>query len=136
MDVDQKRPRLGSAVIVVHEGKVLLGKRNKINANNKWVLPGGGIDWGENSEEAAKREALEETGLEVEIEKLVCIKEIIATHANYHAIVFFYLVKPKNQEIKVNDDLSEAKFFTIEEIKALDCVASVEEVLKEAKIWL
>jgi len=131
-----KNPRPGSAVIVLHEGKILLGKRNKVNANNKWVLPGGGIDWGETSESAAKREAFEETGLEVELEKLVCVKEIIATHADYHAIVFFYLAKPKNTDITVSDDISEAKFFTIEEIKALDCVASVEEVLKEAKLWL
>ncbi|PIN81049.1 DNA mismatch repair protein MutT [Candidatus Woesearchaeota archaeon CG10_big_fil_rev_8_21_14_0_10_32_9] len=130
-----KNPRPGSAVIVVHEGKILLGKRNKVNANNKWVLPGGGIDWGETSKDAAKREALEETGLEVELEKLVCIKEIIAIHADYHAIVFFYLAKPKNTDITVSDDLSEAKFFTIDEIKALDCVTSVEEVLKEAKLW-
>lgn len=131
----EKRPRPGSAVLVMHEGKILLGRRNKVNANNKWVLPGGGIDWGETSEEAAKREALEETGLEVELEELVCVKEIIATHADYHSIVFFYKAKPKKPEIKVSDDLSEAKFFTIQEIKALDYVQSVEDVLKEAGLW-
>jgi len=36
-----------------------------------WVLPGGGIDPGESSEQAAMREILEETGLSVKIDRLV-----------------------------------------------------------------
>lgn len=47
---------------------VLLIKRRDVPI---WVLPGGGIDQGESSEEAAKREILEETGFTVKAERLV-----------------------------------------------------------------
>ena len=130
-----KRPRVGSAVVVLKDGKILLGERNKKNANGYWVLPGGGVEWGETIMEAAVREIKEETNLDIEILKFICHKEVIATHADYHTVVFFYLAKPKNTEIKVSDDLSDAGFFSIDEIRKMKTVDSVEQVLREAGMW-
>ena len=48
----KKRPRLGSAVLVEKDGKFLLGKRNKANANGLWVIPGGKVKYGETIKEA------------------------------------------------------------------------------------
>ena len=61
----KKREESVSCVIFEEDKKeVLLIKRRDIPV---WVLPGGGIDPGETPEHAAVREALEETGLQVEI---------------------------------------------------------------------
>jgi ADP-ribose pyrophosphatase YjhB (NUDIX family) len=128
-------PRVGSAAIVVKDGKILLGKRNKVNAFGKWVLPGGRVDWGESIRDTVIREVREETNLDIEPKKLVCHKEIIRPDAGYHRIVFFHLAESKNDEIKVSDDLSEAGFFTIDEIKKMDTVESVEFILREAGLW-
>ena len=133
---DQKRPRVGSAVLVKHGDKFLLGKRNKKNANGMWVIPGGGIDWGETALDAGKREIKEETNLDVDIKKFLCVKEIIATHADYHTVVFYHLADALNpEELRSSDDVSEVGFFTIPEIKEMDTVESVSEVLKEAGYW-
>ncbi len=67
--------------------------------------------------------------------KLIAYKEIINVPGNYHSVVFFHLVKPKHLNIKANDDVSSAKFFTIEEVKKLKIAESVEWVLKEAGYW-
>lgn len=128
-------PRLTSAVIVEHKGKVLLGRRNKTNCNGMWVIPGGGVNWGETIQDAAIREIKEETGMDVEIVKQIGHQEVINTPGNYHAIVFFHLAKTQNPTIKVSDDISEAKFFTIEEVKKLDTVESVQDALEQAGLW-
>jgi len=131
---DQK-PRLTSSVVIIHDGKYLLAKRNKENYNGYWIFPGGGVDFGETLHDAAVREAKEETNLDVEILKQIGFKEIINVPGNYHSIVFFYLAKPKHLNVKAKDDVSLAEFFTIEQIKELKIAESVEWALKEVGYW-
>lgn len=65
-------PKLAVAVLITQEGQVLLGKRGPgTRAPGKWGFPGGFVERGERVESAAAREALEETGLEVAIERLL-----------------------------------------------------------------
>ncbi|MEU6552076.1 NUDIX hydrolase [Streptomyces sp. NPDC046915] len=59
------QPALSMAVIV-NDGKLLMIRRSEREGDLLWALPGGGIEAGETPEEAAVREALEETGLKVE----------------------------------------------------------------------
>ncbi len=130
-----KKPRVGSAVLVEHEGKFLLGKRNKKNAFGKWIIPGGGVDFGETIEEAGIREIKEETNLDVELVKFLCHKEIINLPGEYHGVVFFHLAKPKHLNFSASEDVSEVGFFSIDEIKQMDILEAVEAVLRHAGFW-
>ena len=56
-------PRVGVAVIVVREGRVLLGQRLGAHGEGTWALPGGHVEFGETIEGCAGRELAEETGL-------------------------------------------------------------------------
>ena len=104
--------------------------------HGKWIIPGGGIDFGEHSTDAGKREVKEETNLDVNIKELLCVKEIINVPGDYHGIVFFHLAEVLNpDELKASDDLSDVGFFTIDEIKKMDFIASVQEVLQHAGFW-
>jgi 8-oxo-dGTP diphosphatase len=60
--------RIGVFALIFDEGRVLLGHRRDIDW---WNLPGGGMEAGETVDEALCREVREETGLEVEVERLV-----------------------------------------------------------------
>ena len=55
----------GTNILVVREGKLLLGKRKNKDGNGDgtWGLPGGHLEINENMQHAAARELLEETGL-------------------------------------------------------------------------
>lgn len=134
-NMQNKKPRVGSAVLVEHEGKFLLGKRNKTNAFGKWIIPGGGVDFGETIQEAAIREIKEETNLDVELTSFICHKEIINMPGNYHGVVFYHLAKPKHLNYKASEDVSEVGFFSIAEIKQMDILESVQWVLEEAGFW-
>lgn len=57
--------RVGVAVLLLRDGKVLVGKRRGSHGAGSWGLPGGHLEQGESFEECATREVLEETGLAI-----------------------------------------------------------------------
>ena len=78
--------------VVIKDGKILLSKQ----FGDKYDLPGGGVDLGENLELAVVREVKEETGIAVNNPKLLNVAEsyFADRHAivgeNYHSILFYY----------------------------------------------
>jgi acetyl-CoA carboxylase carboxyl transferase subunit beta len=58
---------LGAGVVIVADGAILLVQRGHEPQLGRWSVPGGRVEAGETLEEAAAREAYEETGLEVRI---------------------------------------------------------------------
>ena len=132
----EEKPRIGSAAVIQKQDKFLLIERNKENLRGYWVLPGGKVEYGENIKQTVIREVKEETNLNIELLKFLCWKEIIAPENNYHRIVFFHLAKALNPtDLKFDDDASDAKWLTIDEIKKLKTPKSVELVLREGGFW-
>lgn len=64
-------PKVAAGVIVEHEGGIVLLRREIDPRKGFWVHPGGFVDRGETLEAAARREAREEVGLDVEITRLL-----------------------------------------------------------------
>ena len=60
------RPKVGVGVMIMKEGKVLLGKRMGAHGTGEYAWPGGHMEHMESFEECAKREVLEGTGMEIE----------------------------------------------------------------------
>jgi ADP-ribose pyrophosphatase YjhB (NUDIX family) len=64
-------PKVAVGVVVEKDGGIVLGKRNHDPKMGCWSFPSGFVDAGEVVEDAAMRECLEETGLEVSIDRLL-----------------------------------------------------------------
>lgn len=60
-----ERPKVGVGVLIVKDGKVLMGKRKGAHGTGTWTSPGGHLEFGESWEACAIREAREETGIEI-----------------------------------------------------------------------
>jgi 8-oxo-dGTP diphosphatase len=58
-------PKVGVAIIITKDDRVLLMKRKGIHGKGTWSTPGGHLDFGETPEQCAAREAKEEVGLDV-----------------------------------------------------------------------
>src|SRR5829696_6312589 len=62
------KPALGAAVFIEEDDRILLVRRAHEPYKDWWMLPAGFVEYGEDAAETAAREALEETGLLVEID--------------------------------------------------------------------
>lgn len=59
------RPLVGVGVLILREGRILLGERKGSHGAGTWSPPGGHLEFGESVESCARRETIEETGLEL-----------------------------------------------------------------------
>jgi ADP-ribose pyrophosphatase YjhB (NUDIX family) len=84
-----KRPLVGVGVVVFKDERVLLVRRGKPPRQDRWSLPGGRQRLGEAVRTTARREVLEETGLEVEVTALLDVLDSI-TRDEAGAIAYHY----------------------------------------------
>jgi len=132
-----KNPRVGCAGIVRQGDRVLLGRRNKEPNRGLWVLPGGGVGFGETFADTLRRELQEEAGIEIQINGVFNVQELILPPEEHRVIVYLTASYRGGNPI-ASDDLSEVGFFTQEEIRMLsnnrEISPLVEKVLREAAI--
>lgn len=79
---------VGVNVILVRDGKLLLGKRRNCFGAGEWGLPGGHLEYGENFEAAARRELAEETGLAADALKFENVVNQPRSNEHYIQIAF------------------------------------------------
>ena len=60
-----ERPKVGVGVMIFKDGKVLMGKRKSSHGAGEYARPGGHLEMMESFEDCAKREVLEETGMQI-----------------------------------------------------------------------
>ncbi|MGQ9630627.1 MAG: NUDIX domain-containing protein [bacterium] len=109
-----------SAVIFDDAGRVFLLKRSD---SGLWCLPGGGMQMGESVEEAMKREIREETGLEIEVIRLIGIYSKPDTFAKRgfsgSYIKLCFLCSVIGGELQLNHEGLDAKYFPIDDLPPL-----------------
>ncbi|MDO8638073.1 MAG: NUDIX hydrolase [Candidatus Daviesbacteria bacterium] len=114
---------LVSGILIDSDEKILLLQRNNQNSSYQgyWQLPEGKIEFGEQSEEALKRELLEEIGVKNASVKLcdVSASLMYAKGKNYHVVRIVYNVRTRDK-IVLGEDHSEFNWFSIKDAKLLE----------------
>ena len=104
-------PKLMVDVVVPsEEGHILLIRRASDPYEGQWALPGGFVEVGETLEDAAAREAEEETGLKVEIVRLVGVYSDPDRDPRGHNVSCAYLARVREGELAAASDATEASF--------------------------
>ena len=91
-------------------GIVLIKRRNPPLG---WALPGGFIDYGESAEDAAVREALEETGLQVQLVRLLGVYSDPSRDPRHHTITTAFVARADGTPF-AGDDAAGIEVFSIE----------------------
>ena len=102
-------PAIGAFAVVFNASqKILLCHRRDLDL---WDLPGGGVEEGELPTEAVIREVHEETGLDVDIERLVGV------YGKQHStgIVFAFVCRVKGGQLTHTEEADRCEYFGLED---------------------
>jgi ADP-ribose pyrophosphatase YjhB (NUDIX family) len=126
--------------ILIHKGKeYLLIKRASEPDRGLWSVPGGMVELGEKTREAAIREAEEETGLVVEIlEDLGVVDKIVrddAGRVKYHFVIIDYLAEPISGVMHHHDDALDAHWVHPRDFRKYEMSPTLVDLLKKIDLY-
>jgi ADP-ribose pyrophosphatase YjhB (NUDIX family) len=124
-------PKVDVRGAVVRDGKILLVQER---SDNRWAMPGGWADVGEVPSEMVAREVREESGLEVEVRKVVGVYD--ANRGGrpvnfYHAYKIIFLCEQTGGELSSSYETLDAKFFDFDQIPPLSGFRTDERMLAD-----
>jgi len=127
---------VGVGALIVENGRVLLIKRGKAPLFGEWSIPGGLLELGETTRQAAEREACEETGLVVRATDLLGVFDRIVQDDEqrtlYHYVLIDFLCERISGLPKAAGDAAEVRWFTREEVKNLPLAEDTRAVMNLA----
>jgi len=130
------RPIVGVGVVVWHGDRVLLVRRGKPPRAGRWSLPGGAQQLGETMAEAARREVMEEVGLEVALGDIVATVDLIEhdphERVRYHYTLIDFVAEAPSAALRPGSDAADARWFGVAEIEALGLWSETVRVIKLA----
>jgi 8-oxo-dGTP diphosphatase len=97
---EEPRIKAGVGVMIIRDGKVLLGKRRGSHGAGEYAFPGGHLEFGESIIDAAKREAMEEAGVKIKNIKFLCFTNL-TKYEGKHYMDFGVSAELENDEPKV-----------------------------------
>ncbi len=108
--------RIRAAGILINDGQILLVRHEK-NQKSYWLLPGGGVEFGETIETALVREFKEEVGLNIKVGPMVLVHDSIPPDHHRQVLNIYFVVFSDQFEIHVTPDavLRDAAFYPLTE---------------------
>jgi 8-oxo-dGTP diphosphatase len=105
---------LGATAVVIDAGRVLLTRRSDFPL---WVAPGGHMDRGETVQDCCLREVKEETGLDVEIERLISLySRPYGLGGNAGAMTFLFACRVIDGVPRVTDETTAIRYWPVQEL--------------------
>ena len=120
-----KEPKVGVGfgIMILKDGKILLGKRHTdpkkagsaLHGEGTWTMPGGKLDFGEKLHDGAYREIIEETGLRINRAqlKLISVADNIVTDAHFLTIGFLCRNFRGQPQVKEPDEITQWRWFSL-----------------------
>ncbi|HWQ18379.1 MAG TPA: NUDIX hydrolase [Methanotrichaceae archaeon] len=113
-----KTPLLAVDAIILYKGGIVLIRRENPPFQGSYALPGGFVEVGESVEDAVAREASEETGLKIDIKKLVGVYSDPGRDPRGHVVSICYLAEGRGK-LRSGSDARSAEVFQLDGLPEL-----------------
>ncbi len=128
-------PRVGVGAIVIKDDAVLLVKRGANPGKGMWAIPGGNLELGETLQDAAQREIMEETGIEIKAKlpphiTFDLINRDEEERIRFHYVIVDLIADYVSGEPKGADDALEARWVRIKDLDKMPVSNNTLKVLK------
>lgn len=131
-----ERPIVAVSAIIFDQDRILMIKRAKDPGKGMWSIPGGRLELGETLYEAGNREVREECSIEIEIERLLDVRDMILKDDDgrifYDFVIVYLIARHKSGEIKADFESMDIGWFKRDEITGLDMHPMLRDVLVKA----
>lgn len=110
----RESPRVGVGVVIRRGDEVLLVRRRAVHGDGSWSTPGGHLDPGETPESCAQREALEETGIELDAVQFRAITNDVFETEGVHYVTIWMEGEYLDGEptVRAGYELAEVRWFS------------------------
>lgn len=113
-------------------------KRENEPAKGLWSIPGGLLELGERVYDGVKREVMEETGLDVEIDRLLDVIDNIVYDDDgkicYHYVLIDYLCSSSQGDLTAATDVTEAQWIKLKDVNRLPTTKTLKRLLVKANL--
>jgi ADP-ribose pyrophosphatase len=134
-----EKPLVGVGVLIRDGDRYLLIRRAADPDKGLWSIPGGMVEIGERTHDAAVREANEETSLDVEVvEVLDVVDKIIRDEdrrIKYHFVIVDYLAELRGGELKASSDALDARWVEAAEFPEYELSPTFIELLRRINLY-
>jgi len=108
-----ENPVPAAGIIVINQKRLLWVQRRFAPRKGLWTLPAGFVEWDEHVEECAVREAQEETGLEVKVERLFGAY-MAFDDPRTRVVLLLYVAHIAGGKLTPGDDAIDARYFPLD----------------------
>ena len=118
----KKKVGVGFGVMMLKNGKLLLGKRHGepkkasslLHGAGTWTMPGGKLEFGETFEGGAKREVSEETGMSLSKVSVICVNQDMVESAHFITIGLSADAFSGEPKVMEPDEITEWHWFDLD----------------------
>ena len=129
-----EQPLVGVGSVVWRDDRVLLIRRGQPPKQDEWSLPGGRQELGETVAEAARREVLEETGLEIEVHDVIAVVDLIDRdddgRIRFHYTLIDLLAEWRAGEARAGDDAAAVAWATLDQLAQYTLWSETERIIR------
>ena len=126
------KPTIRVAGLLIHEGSILMVEQGR-GDERYWLLPGGGVQFGETLSDGLRREFQEELGMRVGVQRLVAIVESISPEPDYakHVVHLVFEVSAPTEDLPEpqEDKVLTARFLSEFQLQSADVRPPISEFL-------
>lgn len=127
-------PIVAVGAIILEDSRIVLVRRRNEPSLGLWTFPGGAVELGEPIREAVRREALEETGLVVDVGQVFTVIDNVVPgeqgRTRYHYVIVDFLARPVGGSLQAGSDVDGVCWASLADLEGLEMTEKAGQIAR------